>query len=93
MPLQKHNYETRKFLPPPAGEVAQMQLYFYTRCESGRCFFFLILFFSTLRGDAGKKIDFRAFKVLQAPHDPAVWVLLFFLFFFFLSYNMDNNSS
>lgn len=46
MPLQKHNYETRKFLPPDS-EVTQIPLYFYTRCESGRFFFnifFLILF-------------------------------------------------
>lgn len=55
MPLQKHNYETRKFLPP-AGEVAQMQLYFYTRCESGRCFLFYFILFHPARRRGQKKL-------------------------------------
>lgn len=33
-----------------------------------------------------KKIDFRPYKVLRAPHEPAVWVPAFFLFFFLISH-------
>lgn len=49
MPLQKHNYETRKFLPP-AGEVAQMQF--------GEMFFFsnFILFSPCAETRAKKKL-------------------------------------
>lgn len=57
MPLQKHNHQTRKFLPPPpAGEVAQMQLNFYTRCESGRCFFLNLILFHPARRRGPKKL-------------------------------------
>lgn len=59
-------------------------------------FFFIlfILFSSAARRSGQKKIDSCPFKVLQAPHDPAVWVpfLFFFLFFFPSHTNLDNNS-